>query len=357
VTWLPASPFAAFLAVAGALTLPIISLGYLMLRLEARKRSLVNFFGQEAVVDHYLRMRGCLPARPAGEDDAAYARRLRAAFDTVFADQLGQLYSVRNFVIPMALAFLAAALGLLVVVRESFGPPLAIAVPSAVRFAIFGAFVWSVWMVIRAYTRNDLTPATFYWVFFRHLLAVGYGALAGQIFTPAYADLGTFFAAALPFSQLVRFFGSRLGTVGGLAPAEGAPKLTDIQGMDGSVVQRLEELEVHTAQDLAFSDPLELLLLSNFPPKVLIDWMDQALLLNYVGDGLPQLRLRGIRGAIEMASLHDKEDKDDRLSSLAGALKVSHADVRNLIDVLYDDNQLRFIWGLWGVFEEPRQED
>ena len=93
--------------------------------------------------------------------------------------------------------------------------------------------------------------------------------------------------------------------------------------------------------------------MSNFPPKVLVDWMDQAFLVNYVGDGIKELRVRGIRGSIEMASLHGVEDTDPRMASVATALKVTPADVRNLINNLYTDNHMRLIWELWGVFEQP----
>lgn len=349
---LPASRLAWLLLASGALTLPVVSLAYLVLRLQARKAALVNFFTQDVIIERYLVMRGRRPPRAEGESDDAYRARLRLAFNTVFTGELRQQYSLRNFVLPMALAWFVAALTIFILVRSIFGPAFSVSLPSAMLYALFGAFVWSVWMIIRAYTRNDLTPSTFYWVFFRHLLALAYGGLAGQIFTPAYADLGAFFVGTLPFSQLIRFFGTRFGTLAGLTPTEGAPKLSDLQGMDSTVIQRLDEMDIHSAQDLAFSDPMELLLLSNFPVKVLVDWMDQAFLLNYVGEGIADLRVRGIRGAIEMASLHNAPEGDPRVESVATALKVTPSDVRNLASNLYLDNHLLLIWHLWGVFEQ-----
>ena len=38
-----------------------------------------------------------------------------------------------------------------------------------------------------------------------------------------------------------------------------------------------------------------------------MDWIDQCLLYNYLGENIKELRLRGIRGSIEMSGLEDGE--------------------------------------------------
>lgn len=352
-TWLPTGGIGIVVMALGALTLPSLSIAYLTLRLAGRKAALIGLFTQERIIERYLVMRGRRPERePDDEPDDHYTRRLRQVFDAVFTEELQQQHSPRHFVLPCALTWFSAGLIVYLVGRTAFGPPLPVALPSGLVYALFGAFVWTLWTVIRAYTRNDLTPATLYWVFFRYVLAVGYGMLAATLFAPALADLGAFFIATLPISELLRFIGTRLSpSTPGMARVEGTPKLTEIQGIDAGVVQRLEDLDVHTAQDLAFSDPLSLMLMSNFSPKVLIDWMDQAFLVNYVGEGVKELRPRGIRGSIEMAMLYGVPADDPRVVSIAGALKITKDDTVSLINNLRQDNQLLLLWNLWGVFE------
>jgi len=345
------------LIVTGGLLLPIISVAYLRLRVGVRRTQLVNLFTLEGILQRYLAVRGRPPQQQRDESADQYRARLKTEFDRVFRLEFGQEYSLRHYVVPIIMASLVTAGAMAFLVAKAFGIPLRTDTPAPVFYAVLGAVFWSIWVVTRGYTETDLTPATFYWVVFRYILAVAYGSLAGEIFTPSLASLGAFVAATLPFGESVRLLRSRVGSQ--WTPAEGHPKLDKIQGLDSSTIERLEELGVHTTQELAFSDPLNLLLRSNFSPKVLIDWMDQAFLYNYVGEKITDLALRGIRGATEMADVANVEPVEKAAGlrqSIGAVLAVSDNDVGNLIRTLYNDNQLRLIWEVWGGFEEPDQQ-
>ncbi len=93
---------------------------------------------------------------------------------------------------------------------------------------------------------------------------------------------------------------------------------------------------------------------SNFTPNVLIDWMDQCFLFNYVGDQLASLRIVGIRGAIELASIYDYPPgayKTDLLTALSVRLGTNAVETQTLITNCYMDAQLQLLWGLWGSTE------
>jgi hypothetical protein len=347
------SSFAWALMVAGGLLLPIISITYLCLRLPGRRKQLYNLFTMEGILPHYLAMRGRLPKKKQDESSDGYAGRLTTEFDKVFSEELGQEYSTSRYVIPMLMAWGATAAAILFLVAEGFRVPFRANTPLPLVYAVLGAVFWTVWSAVRGYARTDLTPSTFYWTVFRYVLAVAYGLLAAEIFTEAFANLGAFVAATLPFSEGLRLIRSRLGgLVKWWTPVEGHPKLSEIQGMDPSTIENLEELGVHTTQELAFSDPLMLLLKSNFPPKAVIDWMDQSFLYNYVGEKIAQLRLRGIRGAIELAGLYNEPNVTGLVRSVSAVLGITEDDLRNLIRSLYFDNHLRLIWEIWGVWEQ-----
>jgi len=348
--------FAWVLTIVGGLLLPIVSAAYVCLRLPGWQRQLYNLFTVEGILSRYLAMRGRLPKMERGESRQAFVQRLKEEFDQVFWGELAQEYSTSRYVIAGVLASVVTTMAITFLVAEGFGVPFRENTPLPLVYAVLGAVFWALWSVTRGYTRTDLTPSTFYWVVFRYVLAVAYGLLGGEIFTESWAKFVAFVAATLPVGEAIRLMRVRLGgVVKGWSPVEGHPKLREIQGLDPSTIEKLEELGVHTTQELAFSDPLVLLLRSNFSPKILIDWMDQAFIYNYIGEKISELRPRGIRGAIEMASLYE-QDEDGVLGSIAGVLGLKDEDVKNLIRSLYLDNHLRLIWEIWGVFEEEPQK-
>jgi hypothetical protein len=73
-----------------------------------------------------------------------------------------------------------------------------------------------------------------------------------------------------------------------------------------------------------------------------------------VDDKLPKIRVRGIRGAIEMAILHQrledpqtKPEADNVVKALAADLASDEDSMRNLARNLYEDPQVDLIWTLW----------
>jgi len=87
-------------------------------------------------------------------------------------------------------------------------------------------------------------------------------------------------------------------------PGEG-PTLQLLEGMTPDVVDLLEEVGLSSTQHLAYADPIKLFMRTNLPWKVTLDLVDQALLSNYVGAKVEQLRVFGIRGAIELGAVHE----------------------------------------------------
>jgi len=347
--------FAWILIVSGALIVPIIASAYLVLRIRGRRIQLKNLFSLEGILDRYLAARGRNPGRSPKETREQHRRRLQDDFALVFSREFEREYSLTSYWVSILMASLMTAGAITFLVAHAFGAPLFPKPPLPVLYALLGAVFWSVWVMVRGYARSDLTPSTFYGMAFRYVLALAYGLLAKEVFSEGLGALGAFVATTLPFSEAVKILRSKLATqLKSWTPVEGYPKLSEIQGLDSSTIERFDEVGIHTTQELAHSDPLDLLLRANFSPKILIDWMDQAFLYNYVGDKLTELRPCGIRGAIELASLQD-EPKEAR-QSIAKVLGVADRDVSNLIQNLYLDNQLRLIWEMWGVFEERTEE-
>jgi hypothetical protein len=135
------------------------------------------------------------------------------------------------------------------------------------------------------------------------------------------------------------------------------PTLHLIQGMTPAMLQRLQNEGFEAAEHLAGADPFKLLLRSNLEWKVILDIIDQAILIGYVGEKIAKLRPLGIRGAIEVATVHDplndadrkvKEEANRLVSAMAASLDVPEPGVVNLVTNAYEDVQVNLIWDLWG---------
>jgi hypothetical protein len=143
---------------------------------------------------------------------------------------------------------------------------------------------------------------------------------------------------------------------------EGAT-LDKIQGLTPEMIERLEEEGIVSTVHLAYSDPIKLLLRTNIPWVILIDVADQALLFNYVGERVSELRSMGIRGSIEMAAIAQRlseEDDEEKayakmaIHLVAGRLKFSDDEALTLIRTLGEDGQVDLLWELYTT-ETPEE--
>ena len=135
------------------------------------------------------------------------------------------------------------------------------------------------------------------------------------------------------------------------------PTLHKIQGQTADMIDRLSEEGLNSSEHIANADPIRLLLRTNFGWKVILDTIDQAILFNYIGQKIEQLRPIGIRGAIEMVEVGKglvstdpdvKTHAEQTLGLIASKLGEDEHGVRNLIQTLVADPQVGFIFSLWG---------
>jgi hypothetical protein len=94
-----------------------------------------------------------------------------------------------------------------------------------------------------------------------------------------------------------------------------------VEGLNKKVVDRLDEEGITSIVDLAYSDPIKLFLKTNYPWAWVIDVIDQALLINYIGVKIEALRPIGIRGSIEMSVLGEPVQTANLVSLIAISAK------------------------------------
>lgn len=281
---------------------------------------------------------------------------------------LRRSFDTPQFILPIGLCLLSSStfLGafLLSNLPSSFAPRLPFALllplPDAAIAGFAGAFVWGHYEILRRLALVDLSPLAFYLLWLRLLV----GSLSAWFITQAFAaglQLPLAFAiGAFPLRPLrdyfIAFAQKHLQSPAALVPSE-APTLHAVQGMTGDTIERLAEEGITSTQHLALANPIRLFLRTNLELPVILDLIDQAILHLFVGDRLPALRAAGMRSAIEVAEITDFVDSQDPadkqrgaalVASLATALGVDEPTAIKLIESIYYDPQVSFIWEVWG---------
>ena len=239
----------------------------------------------------------------------------------------------------------------------------AIRLPRSVMAAFIGAFVWGMYDAMRRYRGVSLSPESLHLTWVRMLvagsLAPMVSTLGPAIFSGGFTDLIAFGLGALPINTLSDWLQGQMTTnlKVSTSPTE-PPTLQSLQGTTANLLTALSEADIDSTQDLAYADPLKLFLRTNIPWKVTLDLIDQALLVNYVGDKAKDLRRLGIRGSIELAALYEPLHPAAVTAPTSGNIKIVVARIAellgeqvdavfNLIDTCHFDFQVQFIGSLW----------
>jgi hypothetical protein len=307
-----------------------------------------------------------------GSAMASYVAAIRfAATDSdphkTLREQFSSYYSWHAYIFPIlfnVVTVSAAATVALILVRAPVGPePIrayAAKTPISVLAGLAGAYLWGMYDALNRYNVASLTGSSLYGIWLRMAIAAVLAPILTTPLKPEVAVVGAFCVGVFPVSTINDFLQSKakstLGFTPGAVPAE-EPNLHKVQGLTATLIESLGEAGIESAEQLAYADPVRLLLRTNINWNTILDIIDQSLLFGYVDDKLSELRLLGIRGAIECAVLRDEMDEDDpkkredanQLVVLVSAkLGQPEVAVRNLAAMLYDDSQVNLIWNLWG---------
>lgn len=189
---------------------------------------------------------------------------------------------------------------------SAFGSPDAVVVIKksivAVAFAFLGGYVWAANVIIRRLTEHDISPNNYYSAGIRILLASTISVALSFIL----GDLG---GSALPaISFLAGMFPERImnylieqykSITGGLTPLDQQLSLENIQGISLQHKERLQEIGIDNAQNLASYSLIQLLKKTPFETRELLDWIGQAKLLVYVPADIEKYRAIGLRSAFD----------------------------------------------------------
>ena len=174
-------------------------------------------------------------------------------------------------------------------------------------FAFFGAFIWSAQNIIRRLVAYDLSPSVYYSAGIRIILsclvALVFSFLLGE---GSYFQLDTsiaviaFLAGMFPqriLNSMINFYKDWLNP--DRMNTEDL-SLYKIEGMSMAHKERLEEIGIDNAQNLATASLTKLLIETPYEARQILDWIGQAKLLCYAKKDMDKLRSVGIRSIFDL---------------------------------------------------------
>lgn len=235
-----------------------------------------------------------------------------------------------------------------------------------VFFAAFGAYIWGVYDLLVRFRRFNWTPVIQHQIWLRIPIAMLLAYFIQDAFKDTFNNLVAFGIGTFPLDRLQKFLqkyvSSKLTDMQGNEIKLEAPQWEKLQGISPGIIERLTDVDIESTEQLAYSDPLKLYFKTNIDLRVLLDLMDQAILLKYCQDKVPDLRSLGICGSVEMAVhfyRYYSPDIDpqygerlksvvpDIIQNIAGVLGKSPDEVKNMMLNLYEDKHVNLIWKFW----------
>jgi hypothetical protein len=325
-----------------------------------KRDALANLMAQKGVFDSYQSRFG----------------QARDKRDEIVAELFNLYYRASTYWLAIGLNAVVITLGVAVGLMRVGVPiwlPSGIAslvksAPLTLGLGFAGAYVLSLYDTLRRCRTADLSAYSLHFTWVHMVLASILAPLVCQAFQPAVAAPIAFGIGLFPIKDTVDFVRQTTKKRLELSVTADAAKvipLSLVQGLNNEAIDRLEEEGISTTVQLAYSDPIKLFFKTNFQWAWVIDVIDQAILINYVGEKIETLRPVGIRGAIEMTVLGEsmrargsvQERANQVVTIVAQRLGVSEAEARNLGDNLYEDGQVDLIWQLYKPYEEPSKFD
>lgn len=188
------------------------------------------------------------------------------------------------------------------VVKQSF---------SVLAFAFAGGFLWSGYNIIRRLVAYDLSPSVYYSAGIRIMLAsavalvasflLGSETTANEVFSfKASLAVIAFLAGIFP-QRILNYLISRFQDIfSNENVTEKSLSLYNIEGISIYHKERLEEIGIDNAQNLATASLTQLIAETPYDARQLLDWIGQAKLICYVKDDIERLRAIGIRSVFDL---------------------------------------------------------
>jgi hypothetical protein len=332
------------MAIAPGLPIPLIYLAYRKI-LANKRNALSSLMAQDGVFSCYQKRFG-----KAGE-----------TADQVVTQLFALYYGPVTYVLPIIMNVAVIALGIMIGMihaKVPFALPFGVGdlvrvAPVTLSLGFAGAYIQSLYDTLRRCRESDLSAYSLHFTWVHMVLASILAPLVARAFAPEMGQFVAFGVGLFPLKDTFEYARNlakkKLEISLETDEVKGLP-MGLVEGLNKNVVDRLDEEGITSIVDLAYSDPIKLFLKTNYPWAWVIDVMDQALLINYVGAKIDALRPIGIRGSIEMSVLGEAVQTSDIVTLIAISAKrldFTVEEARSLGQTMYADEQVDLIWQLF----------
>lgn len=324
-------------------------------RLSVKRRALTNLLSDPDILNRYMDR---FPSKK-GMNDA----------ESIAKDYFATYYNRHEYLSALALNFIAGCVALLfVTARVGFASPILAnqlvkfiqnsSWGDAVLWSLIGSYLWNCYDLIRRTTNFDLTPDAFTKMWLKLWIAAAVASiLSGGITTALQPTVG-FAIGLISIPVLFEIISDRASKVLSVKSTEGdsSTPIKVLQGATPSVIDTLKNFDIESTVQLAYCDPMNVMMSTNLAWVVIIDMIDQSLLFNYIGADIAKIRNGGYRGSIEVATIgaHLNGTPEQRivglrsLSNFAAMLGWAESKAIDLVQTIYSDSQVTLIWDLFG---------
>jgi len=286
--------------------------------------------------------------------------------------ELDSLYGVRFFVPAAVLSFLylmgfSLALSCLLPVLPKEGMVGLLCRPFQVfrvgflvnpAFAVIGSYVFHTGVIVRRSFMSDITKNVYWASVNRLIFSVGM-AIAFYKF-PGDGKTGTILSFAVAFFPGVAITGLRKyfrNTLGQAGPTVPELDLQLVQGIDIWKEDRLMEEGIESVQNLATANVFSLVAKMHYPVRTIVDWIDQAILIQRFPSLLPKIIEGGLpvsaiglasMGSSDLvASMGSADLADQRFAKTIGAeLGIDSLIMANAMQSMVSDGTVQLLWRL-----------
>ncbi len=307
-------------------------------------------------------------APPDGEA-STQAVIVERSFERQFENQ----YSIRHFLLPASLLTFLYSVGASIAgaFLSSLGddasnwpygaefirrdaPPLLV--------ALMSVYLFNMYHTLRRLYLTDLNAHVFWYCLYRVglvtalTIVVAFGGM-----TPAMGTVGggagylAFFGIGFLATDFLYMVIVTAQKVFNLREREPEMLLTLIRGLNIWNEYRLAEEGIENVEQLATSDVVDLAIRTHYPLMTLLDWIDQAILISNFGNVVQCRLLREkalINSAIDLAWMSPLSSAGDpnpyaTADKIANVLDLDPQFVREKMNALFQDRNVRFLWQLW----------
>jgi hypothetical protein len=333
----------------------LLALLNLRRRTAVKRQALISLLSDPSVLDQY---QGRFPAKKGFSNAQGIA-----------IDYFKTYYNRYEYLSSLGLIFLTLSAALLfVLVRIHFAPPF-LSAPvidylekapwgGTVLWAIIGSYLWNCYDLIHRTTNFNLPPDAFARMWLKLWVAGAVAAIfSGGVVGGLQPTVG-FAIGLISIPVLFEAVADKASKYLNVKTTEGdtTTKIAVLQGATPDVIDALSDIDIQNTVQLAYCDPINVMLSTNLAWVVIIDLIDQALLFNYIGTDMAKVRCAGYRGSIEVAALGANLNGDARLKAIgmasltdfASLLAWPEAKALDLVQTLYFDAQVNLIWDMFG---------